>query len=235
MQELLNNSEVEQDDNHWMSVSDLMAGLMIVFLFIAIALMRSAFIERDRIKEVAVAYQEDQVAIYDSLLEEFKPDLERWNAEIDQETLTFVFNSPDVLFRNNEKRLSSRYKALLGDFFPRYMTVLNQFQRSVTEVLIEGHTSSVWNRSVNATDAYFLNMQLSQDRTRSVLEYVYQLPTVDDYRPWIKSHVAAVGFSSSRPILDSIGEEDKGRSRRVTFRVVTNAEIRIKQILDGVQ
>jgi len=234
MQELLSNTGTEQDDSQWLSVSDLMAGLMIVFMFVAIALMRDANLERDRIKEIAVAYQEDQVAIYDALLAEFQPDLDRWNAEIDQETLTFVFNSPDVLFRNSQKSLSSRYKALLGDFFPRYMEVLGAYQGSVTEVLIEGHTSSVWGRSSSDTQAYFLNMQLSQDRTRSVLEYVYQLPSVTDYQPWIKSHVAAVGFSSSRPILSSEGVEDKNLSRRVTFRVVTNAEVKIKQILDGV-
>jgi hypothetical protein len=46
-----------EDSDHWMSVSDLMSGLMIVFLFISIALMRTALIERDKIKQVAVAYQ----------------------------------------------------------------------------------------------------------------------------------------------------------------------------------
>jgi hypothetical protein len=50
-------SRVYEDSDHWMSVSDLMSGLMIVFLLISIALMRTALIERDKIKQVAVAYQ----------------------------------------------------------------------------------------------------------------------------------------------------------------------------------
>ena len=83
-----------------MSASDLMAGLMMVFLFVAIALMRSSLLERDKIKEVAVTFQEDQVAIYEALIDEFENDIERWNAEFDRETLTFTFNSPDVLFLN---------------------------------------------------------------------------------------------------------------------------------------
>ena len=59
------------EENHWISVADLMAGLMMVFLFIAVALMRSAFLERDKIKDIAVAYQDNQVAIYNALMDEF--------------------------------------------------------------------------------------------------------------------------------------------------------------------
>lgn len=224
----------DQQDDHWLAVSDLMSGLMIVFLFIAVALMLSATEERDRMKEVAVAYQEDQVAIYEALEAEFVRDLSRWNAEIDKETLTFVFNSPEVLFAKGKASLSPHYKALLYDFFPRYMRVLAKFQHSITEVLIEGHTSSDWSGSSTATDAYFKNMSLSQDRTRSVLEFIYQLPKVSGYQDWIKKHIAAVGFSSSQLLLDVQGNEDAGRSRRVTFRVITNAELKIKQILDGI-
>ena len=80
--------------------------------------------------------------------------------------------------------------------------------------------------------AYFLNMALSQGRTRSVLEYVYNLPSVDEDRDWVRVYFAAVGFSSSRLIRDEQGLEDRERSRRVTFRVITNAETQIMRILE---
>ena len=44
-------------------------------------------------------------------------------------------------------------------------------------------------------------------------------------------NVAAVGYSSSRLILTDDGLEDAIRSRRVDFRVVTNAETQIRKIL----
>ncbi|TYC63822.1 OmpA family protein [Marinobacter sp. BW6] len=232
MAQFLKPKASEQEENHWLSVSDLMAGLMVVFLFIAIALMRNALLERDRIKEVAVAYQETQVDIYNALVDEFSKNLPRWNAEIDKDTLTFTFKSPEVLFERGEIDLSEEYRALLGDFFPRYMEVLDGFKDSINEVRIEGHTSSIWNRSTSPTDAYFKNMQLSQGRTRSVLEYIYRLGDIQPYQDWIKSHIAAVGFSSAKPIIGIDGEEDLTKSRRVTFRVVSNADIRIKQILE---
>lgn len=233
MHSIFENNHDEQEESHWLSVSDLMAGLMMLFLFVAIALMMDAFTERDKIKKVAVAYQENQMAIYDALNEEFGEDLERWNAEIDEETLTVTFKSPKVLFKVGEINLSDKYKSLLMDFFPRYMTVLEPYQRSINEVRIEGHTSSVWNNYVTDRKAYFNNMELSQGRTRSVLQFVYGMGKTKQYRSWIKSHIAAVGLSSSRPIYSDSGTEDRARSRRVSFRVITNADIQIKKILQG--
>lgn len=230
---LMSKKRKEPEEVHWLSVSDLMAGLMMVFLFVSIALMRNAFVERDKIKEVAVAYQENQVAIYNALMETFKEDLKQWDAEVDKNDLSFVFKSPDVLFDTGEINLKPQFKKILDDFFPRYLNVLLQYKDSIDEVRIEGHTSSVWNHSTNADVAYFENMGLSQGRTRSVLQYVYALPGIADQREWIKKHMAAVGFSSSRLVLNEQGEENRDRSRRVTFRVITNAETQIRQILEG--
>ncbi|GBL03167.1 OmpA family protein [Glaciecola sp. KUL10] len=230
MSNLFDAKHDEQEESHWLSVSDLMAGLMMVFLFIAIALMRNAFAERDKIKQVAVAYQENQVAIYDALTAEFAGDLESWNADIDENTLTFTFKAPEVLFKTGEADISVQYQKLLNEFFPRYMSVLRPFQSSINEVRIEGHTSSVWSANCINECAYFRNMRLSQGRTRSVLEYIYTLNSSIPDLPWITKHIAAVGLSSSKIIKD--GEvENKAKSRRVSFRVITNADIQIKRIL----
>jgi outer membrane protein OmpA-like peptidoglycan-associated protein len=231
---LLRSKHDEQEESHWLSVSDLMAGLMMVFLFIAIALMRNAYEERKKIKEVAVAYQQNQVAIYEALNSEFEKNLKLWNAEIDDETLTFTFKSPDVLFKSGQEEISSQYKSLLGDFFPRYMQVLEPFKTSINEVRIEGHTSSPFGKATK-DDAYFGNMALSQGRTRSVLNYIYLLPEITIHKEWVKSHLAAVGLSSSRLVYKTNGKEDYKASRRVSFRVITNADIQIKRILQDVQ
>lgn len=228
------------EEVHWLSVSDLMAGLMMVFMFISIALMRNAFLERDKvqiekdkIKEIAVAYQQNQVAIFDALMNEFEGDLDRWGAEIDKETLSFIFKSPDVLFAIGDITIRPKFRMILDDFFPRYLEVLLRFKDSIDEVRIEGHTSSVWTHKTNDEEAYFKNMELSQGRTRSVLQHVYSLDTIEPNRSWVKRHIAAVGFSSSRLIMEN-GKENSERSRRVTFRTITNAETQIRQIIEGV-
>lgn len=234
MEKLLGTSKRKIDhetSEHWVSVSDLMSGLMMVFLFISIALMRHALIERDKIKEVAVAYQNNQVALYEALKTEFEPDLQRWNAEIDKDTLSFEFKSPDILFGLGSAVMRDQFKDVLSDFFPRYMKVLNRFRDSINEVRIEGHTSSQWNAGVNPEEAYFRNMELSQARTRSVLLFVQGIKATKEDQAWIRRNVAAVGLSSSRLVLDGHGKEDAERSRRVTFRVISNAETQIRRLI----
>ncbi len=223
-----NNNKTEDD---WLSVSDLMAGLMVVFLFISIALMRDTMVERDKIKDVAVAYQENQVAIYDALNEAFKDDLKKWEAELNKEDLTFTFKSPDTLFANGKSNLENKYKQILADFFPRYLSIILKFKDSINEIRIEGHTSSYWNSQATEDLAYFKNMELSQDRTRAVLNYVYKLDQIKSNKDWIKKHIAAVGFSSSKIVIKN-GEENQSASRRVSFRVITNSDIEIKKILE---
>lgn len=230
--DIFKSSNTEQEQTQWMPVSDLMAGLMMVFLFISVSMMRYALVEKDRIREVAVAYQETQLAIYEALKDEFQNDLDNWGAEIDKDTLTVAFQSPDINFTLGSKQLTSRYKIILSDFFPRYIKLLEPYQVSVSEIRIEGHTSSGWRQENSLSESYFKNMELSQERTRSVLRYVYNLPQITADRPWIKSNVAAVGLSSSKLKYSSDGQEDADRSRRVTFRVISNADVQIKKILN---
>lgn len=226
-----NPKPVEQRGEHWVSMSDLMAGLMMVFLLIAIAFMQYIKVERDKIKEVAVTYQNSQVALYEALENEFREDLKLWDADIDQTTLEFRFNSPEVLFDTGKIDLKPQFQSVLSNFFPRYLSVINNFKENISEIRIEGHTSSTWNALSNDDEAYFNNMELSQGRTRAVLQYVYLLPEIEIDRDWIKNKFAAVGYSSAHIILDNEGKEDEEKSRRVSFKVMTNAESQIRKIV----
>ncbi|MBF0187655.1 MAG: OmpA family protein [Magnetococcales bacterium] len=221
----------QEEDGHWISVSDLMAGLMVIFMFIAISYMRDVVVEKERIEQIAITWNETQEALHSDLEAEFKNDLEKWNAALDRETLSIRFKEPSVLFSSGESALNAQFKAILNSFFPRYLQVLKQYRDDISEVRIEGHTSSIWSRSKSAIDGYFKNMRLSQDRTRSVLQYCLQLPQVQQDASWARSTITANGLSSSRPILLKDGKEDATRSRRVEFRVRTNAEQKIVQIL----
>jgi outer membrane protein OmpA-like peptidoglycan-associated protein len=209
----------KESGGHWLSVSDLMAGLMMIFLFIAIIYMRE-------VQKVIVVADETHQRIYLALYDEFKDDLPEWNAEIDQETMTFRFNEPDVLFDQGGAELKLEFERILSDFFPRYVGVLGQFKGDIDEVRIEGHTSSEWRNEKDKQTAYFRNMELSQDRTRNVLEYCVSRESVQNGGDWINQKIAAVGLSSTKLIIDD-GIEDRQRSRRVEFRVKTNFEQRI--------
>lgn len=220
-------------DDHWIPLSDLMTGLMVIFLLIAVLYMMRVEAEASRIKEVAVAYSEIKDALYSDLNTEFKDDLPKWKAQIDREDLSIRFTEPDVLFDLGSSELKPTFKAILDDFFPRYVRILtsDKYRNAISEVRIEGHTSSRWSAVVSPEDAYFLNMALSQARTRSALRYVMSIqPTVQ--QNWLRQYVTANGLSSSRLVTDKDGQEDADRSQRVEFRVRTDAETRIAKILE---
>lgn len=219
--DFLNNSD---DDSQWLPISDLMSGLMVLFLFIAISLMLE-------VRQVAETHQENQDKIYNALIEEFKNDLPRWGAEIDKKTLTFSFKSPEILFETGRSDLKPNYQTILSDFFPRYMKVVNQHKDNIQEIRIEGHTSSEWATGADAHTAYFENMRLSQDRTRAVLQFVYHIPAVQNYQGWIKENLAAVGLSSAKTIKDNHNQENKEASKRVTFRIISNSDEQLNKIL----
>lgn len=222
---------IEQEE-HWVSVSDLMAGLMMVFLLVAIVFMVDAEIERNKVSEVAVLYDRLRTQLYQDLLEEFEPDLERWGAEVNPD-LSIRFNRESLIFGRGESDLSPAFESILAEFFPRYMRIITSdaYRDDIAEVRIEGHTSSGW-LGQTEDDAYILNMGLSQERTRSTLAYVLNLPAVSNQRGWLKEHMTANGLSSSKPVLDSTGDEDGERSRRVEFRLRTDAESRIATMLE---
>jgi outer membrane protein OmpA-like peptidoglycan-associated protein len=238
------NKKIKEDGEHWLSVSDMMSGLMVIFLFIAITymmqvgqehehlvkLMKQVSEDRNQLVEIAVTYEKTKNEIYDKLHIEFKDDLKNWNAEIDKQSLSFRFQQPDVLFNIGEAEIKEKFKIILNDFFPRYIKILKQYRMDIEEIRIEGHTSSEWNTTQSSEKTYFLNMELSQNRTRATLEYCLMLPKIDIDRSWIQQILTANGLSSSKPILVN-NVEDTVHSRRVEFKIKTNSENQIMKIL----
>ncbi len=227
----LDRQETESD---WVSISDLMSVLMIIFLFIAITFMHNLQQDQLSIKKVAVAYQELQINLYDELLEEFKDDLQDWGATIEKETLTIRFQEPDVLFDMGSAKLTKRFRDIISDFFPRYISIIYsaKYKDNIEEIRIEGHTSLEWTKDADENESYFGNMALSQNRTRSVLKYSLSVLSNVEHQSWTKRYITANGLSSSRLILNNEGKEDKQKSRRVEFRTKTNAEKKVVEIIE---
>jgi outer membrane protein OmpA-like peptidoglycan-associated protein len=218
----------------WMSIADMMAGLMMVFMFIAVVFMITMERENKAIRDIALTYENSKSALRAQLEAEFESDLDRWGAEI-LEDGTVRFKEPDVLFARSSAAMKPQFLAILDDFFPRYVTVLSsgQFRNEIDELRIEGHTSSIWRRQSTPEEAYLENARLSQARSLSVLGYVYLLPGVEEERDWLTTVVRANGVSFARRLYDENGVEDLARSRRVEFRVVTKAEEKIYTILEA--
>ncbi|MAZ86779.1 MAG: cell envelope biogenesis protein OmpA [Cellvibrionaceae bacterium] len=226
------SNEVEHEE-HWVAVSDLMGGLMMVFLLISVIYLVQLEIQSRKIKDVALLYDRLRTQLYHDFQSEFEEDLPRWGADISRD-LSFRFYNTEVLFAHGSDDIKPAFRDILNDFFPRYVSIImsDKYREDILEVRIEGHTSSDWGSAGDPDVAYIKNMALSQARTRTTLAYLLDLPMVIEERPWLTRHVTANGLSSSKVVYDETGVEDGVRSRRVEFRLRTDAESRIATILD---
>ena len=212
-----------KDENAFaLSTGDLMASLLFIFILLLMGALLQVQEKAEQDEEIVKRYDQIKTQLYIDLQQEFKDDLAVWRATIDS-TLCIRFQEPSMLFDEGQSLLKPKFKNILDDFFPRYIAVLSrdEYRDNIEEIRIEGNT--------NSNGGYYSNMELSQDRTRAVLQYCFSLMS-DDLEEWLKGLVTANGLSSSHLILKMNGEEDKDLSRRVEFRVRTNAEKQLEDI-----
>lgn len=229
------NPETEQQENPFaLSIGDLMAALLLVFVLLLASTLLRLQEEFEVTAGIATGYTTVKESIYKELLAEFEDDLKKWNADLDPINLSIRFNEPDVLFDKNQSTVKVQFRDILDDFFPRYIRVLNNFKDNIEEIRIEGHTDSDGpTRGLNKDHDYIFNMSLSQDRTRSVLQHSLSTLDVSSSKGWVKERLTANGLSSSKPInFNKTNAEDKEASRRVEFRIRTDAEKQIEEIIE---
>lgn len=229
----MNTKNYQPPEHHWISLSDIMTVLMVIFMFIAISYIQKVRQEKEQRDEIVEQYNSTVERLYSRLQTEFAEDFkeDKWNAVI-SEDLSIRFLDERVFFQQGSDRIRSRFQQILDDFFSRYLNILlhEDFRDQIAEVRVEGHTDS--------TGDFIYNVNLSQDRTTKVLRHILfrdrqktfeNLSTTD--QELVKFWFTANGFSFGRTI-DSNGEftlasdqpEDKQLSRRVEFRIVTRTD-----------
>ncbi len=164
-------------NNVWLSVSDLMTGLMIIFLFVAIAYM----IRVDSNQSVLTEYVETKQSLHAKLVQEFEGDTARWQMAIGKD-LSMKFNNPQVLFATGSYQLTPTFCEIIDEFIPRYLSILleDSLANKIKEIRIEGHTDDVPAPQFG-TDPFLANIKLSQLRSYSVLEYIRNMESYQRY------------------------------------------------------
>ena len=222
----------ESSNSHWIPLSDLMMGLMMVFLLLATMYMLRV---EQTTTLIVKEYETTRNNLHRALQKEFDQNFKEWDAELLGD-MTIRFKNPEVLFATGSDKLKTKFKEILNDFTPRYIKILtdDQFKDSIKEIRIEGHTSTFWKNSSSSLDGYFKNMTLSQARTRTTLEFIFLLPETVENEEWLKTRLTANGLSSSRPIKNKNLKIDEEASQRVEFRIVTNADEKLETIAKSI-
>lgn len=218
-------------NNVWMSVSDLMTGLMVIFLFVAIAYIKRV---QDN-QSVLTQYVENKRDLHDKLEEEFESEQAEGKVSIHGD-LSMRFENAETLFKSGSWELTESFKAELANYIPRYLNILlkDSMRYKIREIRIEGHTDDVPYPQLHP-DPYMANLILSQKRTLKVMDYVRSLPEYQAYCDAEKAQLeywfTANGLSYGKA-LDEKSEYmyvtqkpiNRDKSRRVEFRIITAGE-----------
>lgn len=233
---------MSKKESFWIPYADLMTVLMVIFLFISLSYMGLVQFQKKQQDKIFEEYKQTKENLYNELREAFKHDYQKWNLDLDKD-LSIKFTNPNVLFQSGKSDITPVFQQILTVFFPKYLSVITQdkYKEKIAEIRIEGHTDDVPIHSTN--DPYIDNVQLSQDRSRNVLQFLRSLPSYKklpaETEQLLQFWLTANGLSYGRT-LDSKKELtylskkpiDKEKSRRVEFRIVTTSEVLVEHVIE---
>lgn len=235
----------QKKEDYWVSISDMMTGLMIIFMFIAIAYILEVKKEQKERDALFEDFQITKERLFNDLDSVFRDDFKRWDVELDRD-LSIKFTNPEILFGANSAALTTKFRAILKRFIPKYLEILlkEEYADKISEVRIEGHTNTKPTRQYK--DSYMGNLVLSQRRSAEVLEYLRNTAYFKKLSPEkeakLQFWLTANGLSYGRTLdkdkqLTLISKQaiDNILSRRVEFKIVTTSSELVESVLKNLE
>lgn len=236
----------EEETTYWLSYSDMMASLLLVFVLIISFTMLQAKrqyelrtkefeIQEAMIQEQKEIMKEQQekldgiIGVKSNLVEDLKEEFGNTDLKVsvDSQTGAITFDA-SILFDVNKYELKDSGKKFLKEFLPHYLHILLQddYESYISEIIIEGHTDT------NGT--YMHNLKLSQERAFSVATFCLEddnsfLSLEEKER--LRNIVTANGKSFSNPIYHSDGSVNLDASRRVEFKFRLKDEEMVNEMI----
>lgn len=224
--------------NFWLSYSDMMAALLLVFILILSCTLletkssyeakQAELAEKERIIETQQSQIDTIVGVRRDLVEALSSEFSgnALSVKVDAQSGTITFDST-LLFGFDDDQLQEQGKVFLDQFLPKYFSVLlgESFSPYVAEIIIEGHTDT--------DGSYMYNLQLSQNRAFSVASYCLENSNnvlTEDQLEKLRVLLTANGRSWSSPIYNDDGSVDMDGSRRVELKFRLKDEEMMGQI-----
>lgn len=212
MYKKISKTDYNEENIFWITMSDLLLGLMIIFLILFIMSMVG-------FSQAKVAEQSAQTEMAEKLAKE----LVNNKIDVNIDKMSGQVEISDLeLFDIGSAKLSAKGKAYLDKFFPIYIDTIfsnPEVSDKVENLIIEGHTDSQMFRGLNSTDEqYTKNLELSSMRATEVANYVFKTNYNKKYSKKLHKVLIVEGKSNTEPILTN-GKEDFNKSRRVELEI----------------
>lgn len=209
----IKKTDEEEENVFWVTMSDMLLGLMMVFMTLFVLAMTGY--TQKKMQE-----QQVQTKIAKELIKNMKQ--QHINAEIDDVTGQVKISNME-LFDVSSAKLSPKGEAYLSKFIPIYVNTIfsnPKLYKNVKHIVIEGHTDSQMFKNVNSKEEQFTkNMGLSLQRANSVEDFMFKTRYNKNYTDPLKSTLLVEGRSFNDPVLIQ-GKEDHDKSRRVELKIV---------------
>lgn len=212
MYKKISKTDYNEENIFWITMSDLLLGLMIIFLILFIMSMVG-------FSQAKVAEQSAQTEMAEKLAKE----LVNNKIDVNIDKMSGQVEISDLeLFDIGSAKLSAKGKAYLDKFFPIYIDTIfsnPEVSDKVENLIIEGHTDSQMFRGLNSADEqYTKNLELSSMRATEVANYVFKTNYNKKYSKKLHEVLIVEGKSNTEPILTN-GKEDFNKSRRVELEI----------------
>lgn len=213
---------IEEGNGYWISFSDLMSGVLIIFMLLFIYKILDYQNNIESKEAMIESLSSTRTQIITMLQEEFEK--ENIDILIDPKTGAIRL-SEAILFDYGRNELKEEGKSFLQKFIPIYVRILfsdEEIKSQVSQIIIEGHTD-------DAGD-YIYNLKLSQERALSVVEYLIGDGFNYDYKNDLQYNLTANGRSFSELITNEDATVNADASRRVEIKFRLNEEETLMQI-----
>ncbi len=209
----LKKEENSENNIFWVTMTDLMTALVLVFIILFFYAYMTNF--ADKIESVT----EQQKAA-----EALQETLKKQNIQASINGITGVVKISDLeLFELSSYELSPKGKEYLSKFAPAYLNSLfsNAYlKENLDKIIIQGHTDSqTFAGKYSKDEQYMKNMDLSLKRAYAVANYMINTPYNKANGDKLHKMIIVEGASYSNPVLTN-GKEDFAKSRRVELKLV---------------
>ena len=206
-------AEEDSGNIFWITMTDLMTGLVLVF----IVMFFYSFMQSN-IQKVGQDMAQENA---NKVLQE---SLKKQNIEASIDPVSGVVKISDLeLFDVNSYTLSPKGREYLSKFAPAYLNSLfsnDYLDKNVDRIVIQGHTDSqTFSGKFSEDEQYMKNMELSLKRAYEVANYMTNTPYNKAHGNKLRKMIIVEGASFSDPVMVN-GKEDYAKSRRVELKLI---------------
>lgn len=205
--------ENDEGNIFWITMTDLMTGLVLVFIVMFLYTYMTGHIQEVK-----------QNLARENATKTLQENLKKEDIKATVDLVSGIVKISDLeLFELNSYKLSDKGKKYLSKFAPAYIDSLfsnDCLNQNIEKIIIQGHTDSqTFAGQYTEDEQYMKNMELSLNRAFEVANFITSTSYNKINGNQLRKMILVEGASFSEPVIVN-NKEDYAKSRRVELKLV---------------